>query len=46
MMRLPNRLDCNTEVLFAKAFFTYPWFYQGVVKPKGNKKNAQQVISC
>ena len=36
-MRLPNHLDCSTEVLFAKAFLFTPGRTRGFVMPKGNK---------
>ena len=38
VMRLPNHLDCSTEVLFAKAFLFTPGRTRGFVMPKGNKK--------
>ena len=39
VMRLPNRLERSTEVLFVKAFFAYLWYYQGVLSLETTIKN-------
>ena len=45
VMRLPNRLDCSMEVLFAKAFLPTPGRTRGFVKPEGSNKKIR-CINC